>query len=251
MNAVRYAPQVDDGGKVRIMVAADCANMGRWVNGTWRAYNPKFHIPLGMALDSIESLRRSGARPASDNSDWLDYVPRGHSSAADYGARRRPDRCTLEHIFPWPQEPQVRVDGGVSSAGGAGCGWVLWGRAGDGHTMEWRRIAAGSWPLLEHLTPVETEFLGLISALRFLTAALQAGATERRRSPGGIDTDYIKAKARPQRWSGTSRCRVSPLPRTATTAARRRQPGDDLDDDAGVLEDQRRPTKQTRLSWLS
>lgn len=124
---VKHTPLADDGGKARIAVATDCANMAKWVNGVWRAYNPKYHTPLAMALAGIESLRKAGARPVSDSSDWLHHVPREHNADADYQARRSADRCTLEQPLPLPQELQMRVDGGASEASGAGCGWVLRG----------------------------------------------------------------------------------------------------------------------------
>lgn len=83
----------------------------------------------------------------------LHHIPREHDTEAGHHARRRADRCTLEHPFPWPQELQIRVEGGVSEAGGVGCGWVLWGSAGDLQLGIWRLLATGSWPLPGHLTP--------------------------------------------------------------------------------------------------
>lgn len=128
----------------------------------------------------------------------------GKTTQADRQARAKDDKCTLEHPVPWPPELQVQVDGGVSEAGGAGCGWVLWGRSRgeDDGTVKWRRMATGSWPLPAYVTAVEAELIGLISALRFLHAAISCGVLTKNNRPGAVDTDYINAKVRPQLWTG-------------------------------------------------
>lgn len=100
----------------------------------------------------------------------------------------------------------MRVDGGVSSAGGAGCGWVLWGRVGGGSR---NGVATVGHRVMATAGACDG---GLISGLRFLTAAVQSGVIETRRPPGGIDIDQLKARARPQLWAGLMRCRDLPTP---------------------------------------
>lgn len=108
-------------------------------------------------------------------------------------------------------------------------------------------LATGPWPLPGHLLPVETYFLGLVSALRVLTAALQAGATDAHRQPGGVDTDYMKAKARPQLWVAASRCHTQSGTGRPEPAARRPWPGEELDDADRGQRSMGVPHKQVRL----
>lgn len=140
-----------------------------------------------------------------------------------------------------PAELQRRVDGGVSAAGGAGCGWLLWGCHG-GAALEWTRLATGSWPLPAHITAVDAELMGLISALRFLHIAMRSGVLRKCDRPGAIDTDYLKATARPQLWAGLARKHAQVQGSAVRTQSRRTQP------DAEVT---RRLAKQGRQTGVT
>lgn len=103
LEVIRFAPTPanDVEGKARLVTATDCANMASWVNGMWRAFNPRFHAPLRTALQCIKDLRRVGARPPSDSSDWLMHIAREHNIDTDRGRRaKEPTDAPWNSISP-------------------------------------------------------------------------------------------------------------------------------------------------------
>lgn len=103
------------GGPIRVALGADCRSMAKWLNGVWRANNPRLREPLQQALAIVQELMTLGAVPA-----WI-------AAASSCCLRGRRD-CA------------IYSDGGVSDGAGVGCGWVLWGREADPE-YAWQRFA--------------------------------------------------------------------------------------------------------------
>lgn len=96
-------------------------------------------------------------------------MPCEHDADEDGLARCRSDWCTTH-------DSQMFGDGSVSEASGAGGGCALWGCGSnlDGNpTRQWRRPARASWLLPCGVLPIEAQFCGTLSALRFLMAVLR------------------------------------------------------------------------------
>lgn len=132
------------------------------------------------------------------------------NTTADHLARQADDTCVLRQVFPWPRLLQIRCDGGVDNHTGAGCGWTVWGRYNEkAATTEsaWVHLASASWALPRHTLPLEAEFAGVLSALRFLRAVVSEGGLRSREGLSSqaarpVSTVLVRASARPQLWPG-------------------------------------------------
>lgn len=210
MSRAHFSDGSMDNIVARIAITTDSSNMSRWVNGTWKLFNRRYQEPLQMALRDVGELRALGARPSREVVDWTLYVPRELNEDADQQSRMCRDSCELHIPFPWPRHICVSTDGGVSSAG-AGCGWIAWGREAN-EASEWTKLASASWKLPEQVSPPDAEFLGLLSATKFLVAVLREGGVGRRQAQIHPETDVIKSAARPRLWRACIRARAMGIP---------------------------------------
>lgn len=177
----------------RLCVELDCRNIVQWANGTWKMFNARYVEPLVRTLDTIEQLYDSACRPMTQAADWFQHISRTENSSADHLARQAEDLCTLHKPFPWPPMLHARCDGGASRRAGAGCGWSLWGCAtAEGSTCEssWVHLASSSWILPPYSLPLEAEFAGLLSLLRFVRQVILEGGLRGEKS-GDASRDQL------------------------------------------------------------
>lgn len=220
----------------------------QWVNGTWRLFNSRYSVPLVRALNSVDTLYAAGCRPRSLAADWLQHVARESNTLADCLARRATDTCVLHRPFPWPTRLLARCDGGTAARAGAGCGWVLWGCPGADDTnaaSSWVQLASASWLLPSHSLPLEAEFSGLLSLLRFVIQLIVEGCLDGGLlgEPGESREDRVRASARPQLWPRLAwRAPYAGAAEGHTTEAAR------TEDRRGATEDEsRRATSRRRV----
>lgn len=174
-------------GKVRARLSfcLDCNSIVQWCNGEWKLFNPRYREPLVNCMDVVAELQVLGCATRGPSWDWFNHIARDQNRRADQLARESKDECEIHADFPWPRLLQIRSDGGVNDVTGAGCGWVVWGCVDSSEAEEeaaWTPLASASWRLSAHPLPIEAEFAGILSALKFLQGVVAAGGL----SAGGV-----------------------------------------------------------------